>query len=852
MRQAGYGGDSGLHPPSTQLSKACTRSPLKLTRAHAALQADQLTEEQIEEFKEAYSLLGKRTTSPRRAAAHGLSGRLYSAAEAKASSDGDAAEASERHGAPHATGDSTNDDAERSDTPVIVPLRSVNVDVQIVDTFARVCIRQTYTNEEDQDIEAVYCQPIEPDATVVACQARFESGQTVVAQARPKVAAAVEYSEAVERGDTAVLAAQVSRDAFQMRVGRLRALETVVLCIDYVSQLQRLDETTCRFALPTTIGPRYVPKHIDLTSRPLSAIEEARLPRGSTEASALAAGGAGGAETFTSSGCTLGVNLTVRSSIPLRNVRAVSGHAVKVKAVDGALGGHDASATVAEVALVERALLDREFVVEIETGTTHQPVSWWECDANNSALRRDAFFATVQVPSFDFEPAVGTSSGEAREFWFVIDRSGSMGGFRMNQATATLKLLLRSLPVGSTFNIVCFGSRFEALYEAATPYTSESLEFATRYANAMKADLGGTELLQPLRFVFNKCNESRAAGKEATVFLVTDGEVCGSADATIRLASENSDTQVFCVGIGASVARGLVQGVAAATGGTAEFISGSERLQPAVMRQMRRAMSPVVDLQGLQWSDAEISARVTHCVTMPRQAKAVIPGETLTIAAFVDRAATAADAEVGPPSELSITFASAGRTQRARVPVVCTHKTGSSAPPGELGHGLVHILVARAVIDELEAGRVEAEDRDAAIAEIACRYGLATRLTSFVATRQRERVNISSAAATPARRNVPHAPPSDVVSECRECFALFDKDGDDAITSKELGTIMRSLGQNPTEAELQDMINEGDADGSGTIDFPEFLAMMARKMKDTDSEEEMIEAFKVSISALSC
>ena len=42
---------------------------------------------------------------------------------------------------------------------------------------------------------------------------------------------------------------------------------------------------------------------------------------------------------------------------------------------------------------------------------------------------------------------------------------------------------------------------------------------------------------------------------------------------------------------------------------------------------------------------------------------------------------------------------------------------------------------------------------------------------------------------------------------------------------------MRSLGQNPTEAELQDMINEVDADGNGTIDFPEFLNLMARKMK---------------------
>ncbi|CAK1364780.1 unnamed protein product [Cercospora beticola] len=83
------------------------------------------------------------------------------------------------------------------------------------------------------------------------------------------------------------------------------------------------------------------------------------------------------------------------------------------------------------------------------------------------------------------------------------------------------------------------------------------------------------------------------------------------------------------------------------------------------------------------------------------------------------------------------------------------------------------------------------------------------------------------------------------VSEFKEAFSLFDKDGDGQITTKELGTVMRSLGQNPSESELQDMINEVDADNNGTIDFPEFLTMMARKMKDTDSEEEIREAFKV-------
>lgn len=83
------------------------------------------------------------------------------------------------------------------------------------------------------------------------------------------------------------------------------------------------------------------------------------------------------------------------------------------------------------------------------------------------------------------------------------------------------------------------------------------------------------------------------------------------------------------------------------------------------------------------------------------------------------------------------------------------------------------------------------------------------------------------------------------VSEFKEAFDLFDKNGDGRIPSKELGTMMRALGQNPSGSELQDMIEEVDADNTGTIDFTEFLTMMARKMKETDSEEEIKEAFKI-------
>ena len=86
------------------------------------------------------------------------------------------------------------------------------------------------------------------------------------------------------------------------------------------------------------------------------------------------------------------------------------------------------------------------------------------------------------------------------------------------------------------------------------------------------------------------------------------------------------------------------------------------------------------------------------------------------------------------------------------------------------------------------------------------------------------------------------------IDEFKEAFTVFDKDGDGTITDKELGTVMRSLEQNPTEAELQEMISEVDSDGNGILGFPEFLTLMARKMKDTDVEEEIKEVKLVLIS----
>merc|ERR1712029_61698 len=83
------------------------------------------------------------------------------------------------------------------------------------------------------------------------------------------------------------------------------------------------------------------------------------------------------------------------------------------------------------------------------------------------------------------------------------------------------------------------------------------------------------------------------------------------------------------------------------------------------------------------------------------------------------------------------------------------------------------------------------------------------------------------------------------IGEFQDAFTYFDTDHDGIINSRELGSVLRQIGQNPTEAELQDMVNDVDKDGTGSIDFPEFLAMMAMKINEQNAEDEIREAFKV-------
>ncbi|GAX85124.1 hypothetical protein CEUSTIGMA_g12544.t1 [Chlamydomonas eustigma] len=85
----------------------------------------------------------------------------------------------------------------------------------------------------------------------------------------------------------------------------------------------------------------------------------------------------------------------------------------------------------------------------------------------------------------------------------------------------------------------------------------------------------------------------------------------------------------------------------------------------------------------------------------------------------------------------------------------------------------------------------------------------------------------------------------DRISELKEAFSLFDRDGDGCITTKELGTVLRAVGKSPTDAEVKKIVADIDSDGRGLLDFQEFLSVMTRDIKNFDNETELKGAWKV-------
>uniref|UniRef100_A0A8C6WT00 von Willebrand factor A domain containing 5A n=1 Tax=Neogobius melanostomus TaxID=47308 RepID=A0A8C6WT00_9GOBI len=451
---------------------------------------------------------------------------------------------------------------------VPVPLQSVEVQVDVKDHVATVVSTLLYQNKEEKPIEAVFVFPMPSEAAV--CHFSAKVGQTlIVAEVKEKKQAREEYDDALSSGQQAFLLEESdqSPDIFSMSVGSLPPGESASIRLEYVTELDVQADEALRFCLPAVLNPRYQPTGTETGSVTVTSVPSSLVPYDLTFLA------------------------RVQSARPISKVES--------NCTMDPLEFLSQDQTAASVKLAAGHKFDRDVELLIYYKDTHEPsavVEAGQASAKAETLMGDPAVMLSLYPEFPKD--IMSSVSSSGEFVFLLDRSGSMSGGRIASARDTLLLLLKSLPMGCFFNIYSFGSTFEQIFPESVEYKQETMEEALKKVEMMQANLGGTEILAPLERIYS---QNCIPNQPRQLFVFTDGEV-GNTKEVINLVKSNSGShRCFSFGIGEGASTALINGLAKEGGGHAQFITGSDRMQPKVIQSLRFAMQPAVVDISVKW-----------------------------------------------------------------------------------------------------------------------------------------------------------------------------------------------------------------------------------------------------------
>ena len=179
-------------------------------------------------------------------------------------------------------------------------------------------------------------------------------------------------------------------------------------------------------------------------------------------------------------------------------------------------------------------------------------------------------------------------------FIFLVDQSGSMGGQRINIASKALQLFLQSLPVGSFFQIIGFGSTFKKYDEIPKEYNKENIKKSMEFLENLKADLGGTEVAGPLRDIYSSNKIYDTINLPKNIFLLTDGETWDKKEALELIEKNSSKYTVYSIGIGESFDEDLIKNAGILGKGNYNFCKNLDNLNSIIASEISKATSPYI------------------------------------------------------------------------------------------------------------------------------------------------------------------------------------------------------------------------------------------------------------------
>ena len=562
-----------------------------------------------------------------------------------------------------------------------LPLKDTRVEISVSGVIADVKVVQVYKNEGTRPINASYVFPASTRAAVYGMRMQI-GDQIIVAKIKEREKAQQDFEKAQQEGKSASLLEQNRPNVFSMKLANLMPQEQVEISLFYTELLVPTD-SVYEVVFPTVVGPRYPSAETDAKKN--GWVKTPYLHQGNKPTS------------------TLHISARINAGMPIQDLTSPSHQVTPLWT-----GSNSAQVDLAEEDAFQG---NRDFILRYRLAgeqITSGLLLYQGQDEN--------FFLYMAQPP----QRVVTDEIPPREYIFVVDVSGSMDGFPLNTSKQLLKDLIGKLRPTDLFNIVLFAGDAAILSPKSLPANQENVTRAIHLIEQQRGG-GGTELLPAVQ---QAMNIPRDMNMSRSVVLVTDGYISGEQGVFDYIRDNLDKCNVFTFGIGSSVNRYLMEGVAHAGMGEPFIVTDENEAAAAAAKFREYIQTPVLtDITVRSVGFETYDVHPAHLPDLMAQRPVIVFGKWR--------------GPVGGMFELH------GKTGRgdyvARFDV-------SSVQPEEANRALRYLWARNRIAELSDYGSSQVEDgRVKEITQLGLKYSLLTQYTSFIAVREKVVNNTGSA-----------------------------------------------------------------------------------------------------------
>ncbi len=575
-------------------------------------------------------------------------------------------------------------------------LAGTQVRTWITGPVAHVEVTQRWENPNNQPVDGLYIFPLPENAAVNDLTLRIGE-RTIRGEMRRREEARQAYEQARREGRTAALLDQERPNVFAQRVANLAPRERIEVKIAFDHEI-RCAEGACEYFFPTVVGPRFIP---------------ARQSDPGEIAPPVVSEGSHSRQRFS-------MTVSLEAGVAAHELESPS-HRISV--VPFGRGGQRVN-----LAAEEHEILNRDFKLRWKVGGEEPEVgvlAWRDPGGREPS----GVFTLILQPPADFD----TQAAAPRELVFVLDCSGSMSGVPLEAAKGVVRRTLGAVRPEDTFQILRFSDTTSGMGSRPVARTRDNLRKALAYLDSLQGE-GGTEMILGIRAALDFPKDPR---RLRIVAFLTDGYIGNESEILKDVRSRLGEARLFAFGIGSSVNRYLLEGLAEEGRGEAAFLGARETPDQMVQRFTQRIAAPVLTDVRIGWRDLEVSD------TLPQRIPDLFDGQPLILQGRYHRAGTGV---------VEVEGFSGGRRR--------IYRRNVTLPEEAKDHEALGRLWARARIHHLERDLHDGPSAEVveSITRLGLHHHLMTPYTSLVAVDS----EISNGTGSSAQVGVPVEMPEDV------------------------------------------------------------------------------------------